>query len=312
MKKCPNCGKVTDSKFCPECGTNLIEVEEIEEKIIEEIEGEDSTETAEITSDEKPIFVGADDVVEVTGVEGAAQEGAVPASNTSENVNTVQPQQVQKTGSSGKKKHIGIIVAVIAVILIAVIGISASNAAKAKKAQEEYYGAIAMMRASAAVMNMRVNGLGFSLKGGIETCKDLINLTNAVWHDSIYEDPDEDTEKYISGTTDFNEALNKLYASSEVTELQSSLQDGIDLIYKEPVPDSLSEAKAAYVKVVTTYKDMVDWCDWPSGSYSTYMSSSQEKYDAFNAAYNEFDMVCPENPETDETDETGETEEAED
>lgn len=29
MKKCPKCGKLTDSKFCPECGEPLAEVEEI-------------------------------------------------------------------------------------------------------------------------------------------------------------------------------------------------------------------------------------------------------------------------------------------
>ena len=29
MKKCPTCGQLTDSKFCPECGTDLSAVEEI-------------------------------------------------------------------------------------------------------------------------------------------------------------------------------------------------------------------------------------------------------------------------------------------
>ena len=29
MKKCPTCGQLTDSKFCPECGTDLAAVEEI-------------------------------------------------------------------------------------------------------------------------------------------------------------------------------------------------------------------------------------------------------------------------------------------
>lgn len=43
MKKCPNCGKITDSKFCPDCGTSLINVNEVDALIIEpENQGSDN------------------------------------------------------------------------------------------------------------------------------------------------------------------------------------------------------------------------------------------------------------------------------
>ena len=60
MKKCPNCGNLTDSKFCPECGTDLNSVPELsdESQKADDKEPEkksDAVENKEITEQAKVV-----------------------------------------------------------------------------------------------------------------------------------------------------------------------------------------------------------------------------------------------------------------
>ena len=130
---------------------------------------------------------------------------------------------------------------------------------------------------------------------GIKSCEQLVNLTNSVWHDAIYDESSKKTRKYLKGSGgDFNKAIDKLYASKKVKKLHTKLHS-VEEEAKDTskIPESLSDIKDKYVAVVIAYQDVVSWCDWPNGSYQTYMQESQPKFDEFNKAYNEFDIVCP-------------------
>lgn len=317
MKKCPNCGKITDRKFCSSCGTSLVDVPEIEEQIAQDIVADVQEDKAVI---EEPVAEGNE--IAESGSELNMEESAGQAPSSAEDLagNEVQKdenktektevaasaggEKKSKQSASGKKKILIAAIAAVAVIVIAIAGITASNAAKEKAAKEAYDNAVLTMRANTGMMNLDVSTLNI-YEDKIDCMEELINLTNKVWRDSIYEEVNDDTYKYIKGTSDFNEAVNNLYYSDEVIEFNNTLSDHLDLIKndKTEIPDSLSDAKAAYVKVLTAYQALVSWCEWPNGSYSTYMEQSQAKYDEFFNAYNEFDILCPEweNPNEGET-----------
>ena len=326
MKKCPNCGKITDRKFCSSCGTSLIEVPEIDEQIekaiVEKVQEDKAVAEDQVV---KNIEVSEGDAE--LKMDGEAEQ--VPSSdedtpsnevkkdegtaNKIEIVASAGDEKKSKQPASGKKKILIAVIAAVAVIVVAVVGISASNAAKAKAAQEAYDNAVLTMRLHTGMMKLDVTGLNI-YEDKIDNMEELINLTNSVWHDSIYEAQEDDTYKYIKGTSGFDEALNNLYADSAVIDFNNQLSDHMDLIKSgttrdlSTVPDSLSDAKTAYVKVFTAYQALVSWCEWPNGSYSTYMEQSQAKYDEFMDAYNEFDVLCPEweNPEdTEDSSSTG-------
>lgn len=326
MKKCPNCGKITDRKFCSSCGTSLIEVPEIDEQVeqdfIKEVQEEKATteesaiENIEVSEENAGLKVeGETEQVPSSGEDATSNEvqKEEDAASKLEIVASVVNEKNSKQPASGKKKILIAAIAAVAVIVVAVVGISASNAAKAKAAQEAYDNAVLTMRANSGMMHLDVTGINL-YEDKIDNMEELINLTNSVWHDSIYETQEDDTYKYIKGTSGFDEALNNLYMDSAVTDFNNQLSDHLELAKSgttrelSTVPDSLSDAKAAYIKVFTAYQALVSWCEWPNGSYSTYMEQSQEKYDEFMDAYNEFDVLCPEweNPEdTDGSSETG-------
>lgn len=329
MKKCPNCGKITDRKFCSSCGTSLIDVPEIDEQmekdIIEEVQ-DDEPVINEAVAEDIVVDEGNTELkmeMETEQIASSAEEFAgnedQKEENTTNKIEVVASSGDEKTSkqpASGKKKILIVAIAAVAVIVLAVVGISASNAAKAKAAQEAYDNAVLTMRTNSSLMNLDVAGYGsyFQDETKVDSMEELINLTNSVWHDSIYELNEDDTYKYIKGTSDFNGALTNLYASTDVVDFNKQLSDHMDLVKTSAdlemanIPDSLSDAKAAYVKVITAYQALVTWCEWPNGSYSTYMEQSQQKYDEFYKAYNEFDVLCPqwENPEdTDDSSNAG-------
>ena len=321
MKKCPTCGELTNSKFCPECGTNLADVEELisngdEAASIIEEEVEKTNDSADVANKNlnQSISESQDDLYEKNDSEESETTNNAqidkPKTEPNAEVLAAQDNNDSKVKAKSKKKIIAI--AVIGLVIIAGLAFFGIKSARDKAAQEAYDNTLLFLRTNSGMMQLDVVSnpiITLAEPDKINCCEQLMNMTNNVWHDSIFEEYDEDTNKYIKGTSDFNEALANLYQAADVVEFNERLKQHLDmaknnlLLGDNPVPESLKAANDAYTKVVIAYQALVDWCDWPNASYSTYMEKSQELYDNFNNAYNEFDMICPqwESPEESES-----------
>lgn len=200
------------------------------------------------------------------------------------------------------KAKLIIIICVVAAVAIAgtVFGVIKHKEAVAQK---QYEDAVITMQGNAAEMYLRTNELMSSTKD-VDSIEDLINLTNAVWHDAIWNESNAKTKKYVKGAKDFNEAVDNLYSSSIVSSFLLDLYETKDNVENEKFdcPEELLSVKDKYDDVVAAFYALVDFAKYPSGSYDTYMESAQEKFDEFNKAYNKFDSACP-NINTDEDNE---------
>ena len=65
---------------------------------------------------------------------------------------------------------------------------------------------------------------------GAQASEDVCNKVQAVWHDSIYDEYSKDTAKYISGTKDFNDALQNLFNDKTIIKKASTIQEKVDSV----------------------------------------------------------------------------------
>ena len=200
------------------------------------------------------------------------------------------------TALKKKKKKTKLIIIII-VIIVALIAGAAFGVVKykEKKAKEKYDNAVNQMRSSALLMNLEVNDT-YGLSEEADTVEELINLTNSVWHDAVFNESSKKTKKYVSGAKDFNEAVDNVYSDSNISEYVSKLTDLRDEFKKKKIdcPNKLLSVKDKYDDMFAAFSALVDYAEYPSGSYNTYMEHAQEKFDEFNTAYSKFDSACPE------------------
>lgn len=137
MKKCPNCGNLTDSKFCPDCGFDLSDVEIFDQK--EEVfvpaavvdADKDNGDAPESTSDVQTIEMVADNKMQEAQIDSAAVEGIAENNEAADKENDLReiPPVVQTPNNENKKstkKKMGLIIGgiIAAIVLIAIVAIS--------------------------------------------------------------------------------------------------------------------------------------------------------------------------------------------
>lgn len=272
--KCSECGREISDKAtaCPHCGAP-VEIES-DEPVKEDNSEEEYTSKTEKTPDDSVV---------------------------------TETNNIMENTDKPKKKSKRILIIVIVAVL-AVVGALGIYMYQKQKAQEEYDLAVTLMRSETGLMEVYVNTIVNT--DDIDSIEDLVNLTNSVWHDAIWEESNSNTKKYVSGANDFNEAIDNLYSDPKVEKFISSIKEVIpDADYLNNVPEELSDVKSKYDDVVATYKTLVDYAEWPTGSYNTYMEQAQEKYNAFNEAYSKFDSSCPALPENKDKDTKEDSEE---
>lgn len=133
---------------------------------------------------------------------------------------------------------------------------------------------------------------------GAGKAEEVCVLTLNVWQDSIYDDSSEETSKYVSGASDFNEAIANVYNDEDTKNKLQDIKDyegyvSDDINRLQSVPSELSKAYDAAVEVNNTFKALASLAENPQGSYTSYSAEKKEKVDNYMTAYNTLEAIIP-------------------
>lgn len=143
-----------------------------------------------------------------------------------------------------------------------------------------------------------LNWLYSSLISGANISESVCVLTCNVWHDAIYENPSDETKKYISGVEDFDEALERVYSDEEIQKQLNEINESKEKCDKyiqnlQSCPEELNKAYDIALQANTAFSILADLALNPTGSYNTYSKEESEKVDAFIDAYTTLRAVIP-------------------
>ena len=185
------------------------------------------------------------------------------------------PQKVEVTSVKLSKKAkaiIGVAFVLIIAICAAILGVSQYQK---EKAAEEY----------ASRLENYANDLqmvSYTMLNGASDAEDCGNLIKKVWYNAIYEEQDDETDKYtkIDGSyvSDFNDALSSLFADSSFSSKIDSIEENRDSVnsymknLKNP-PDEYKEAYEALSKFYDSYIVLTGCATDPTGTLQTYSNN---------------------------------------
>ena len=207
-----------------------------------------------------------------------------------------KPQQVEftsiKMAAKTKKIIIGIIIAII-ICAGGGVGYKIYSDNEAEQFYRESY-------------NEYIDNLGqvqiLMLSGGSDA-ESLCNLTLRVWGNAIYEDKDNETDKYTRPNgyfvSDFNEALGNLYADSAtkdtIDDIENNQASVKELIKKLQNPsEGLDKCYDTVSDLYEAYKTLTDLAINPSGNYSGFSTKKSDAVSKFMSSYEKMDNQIPE------------------
>lgn len=269
MIKCPECGQeISDkAKKCIHCGKVFIEEEVAKEEL-------------------KCIECGAtlNDSDEVCHNCGCPVEES-----------PIKPQEVQvssiKVGNKTKKIIVGVIIA----LVICVAGGIGYKVYSDKKAEENYQNAY-----NTYIDNLEKAQV-LMISGGSDA-ESLCNLTLKVWGNAIYEDRDDETDKYTRPkgyfVDDFNEALANLFADSDTQSTISDIEENQTAVKEimkklQDVPEGLDKCYDTVSDINEAYGRLTDLAISPSGNYSGFSTNKSNAISDFMSAYEKLDTQIP-------------------
>lgn len=133
----------------------------------------------------------------------------------------------------------------------------------------------------------------------------ICNLTSKVWYNAIYEEFDDETDKYTRthyGIADsfinFNEAIGNLYSDEDIIDKVSSIQDNqknVKALIKDlqNPPKDLKDCYDTILNMYDYYKNLTDLAINPTGSLEDYSNSKNDAVDGFMTEYEKLDNIMP-------------------
>ena len=277
--KCSACGEfiVAGSKFCPNCGN----------KITSNFSSRTETESKSEKDSEN--------------LQNEEIENPVPAAETSEDI--ISPEAADELPGSNKpekKKHKKLIFVILIIIILLIVIILAASGSKNSKLQTLETEAAEIKEYNRYVDYL--NAIYDDSYSAAADAEDICVLTANVWYDAIYGDSDEDTEQYVEGADDFNEAIQNVYADEDIQETLDEIEEKQDtLAYYiqalQDCPEELSSAYSAALETYTTFNDLAEFALSPSGNYTTYIESESDKIDDYVSALTTLGALIPEKKE---------------
>lgn len=272
MINCPECGQeISDkAKKCIHCGKVFVE---------------------EVTKEE--IKCGECGAILSETDEMCPNCGCPVEKTTSENI---KPQQVEVTNIKMAAKTKKIIVGVVIAIVLCIVGGVGYKVYSDIKAEQEYQNAY-----NEYIDNLEMAQI-LMITGGSDA-ESLCNLTLRVWGNAIYEERDNETDKYTRPdgwwVSDFNEALANLYSDSStkdtISDIESNQTSVKDLIKKlQNPPEGLDKCYDTVSDLYEAYKTLTDLAISPSGNYSGFSSNKSDAVSDFMSAYEKLDNQIPE------------------
>lgn len=273
MIQCPECGqKISDkAKKCIHCGKVFVE-----EKTVNE----------EIKCSECGIVLAEAD--EICPNCGCPVEKKIREEET-------KPQQVEiariRMAVKTQKIIIGIIIAVI-LCIGGGIGYKIYSDNKAEQIYIEAYNEYIDNLNKAQIL---------MLSGGSDA-ESLCNLTLRVWGNAIYEEKDNETDKYTRPdgyfVSDFNDALANLYLDSDtndtIEDIESNQASVKEIIKKlQNPPEGLDKCYDTISDLYEAYKTLTDLAISPSGNYNGFGTKKSDAVSDFMSAYEKLDNQIP-------------------
>lgn len=190
--------------------------------------------------------------------------------------NTAQTKDIKKTRFDFKSKKI--IIAII-VAVIAIFGIVQFN----KQNTIENYG-------------NNLEKVTSSMLDGASQAETCGNLIREVWYNAIYEERDSQTDPFTRPNgyfvSDFNDALQNLFADESFNEQINSLKDNQTAVQdlmkemKNP-PEKYEETYEVLSELYNSYFNLTNLAINPSGSLQTFSANFNEIDTEFINRYNE-------------------------
>lgn len=209
------------------------------------------------------------------------------------------PQQVEVTSVKITQKTKNMIIGTILLCIVCVIGYKIYSNIKIQKAEQaayeeyinNYNGYLANLKTAQLLM----------ISGGADAEK-LCNLTLKVWRNSIYEERDDDTDKYTRPRgyflDDFNDALSNLFADSETMNMISNIeknQQSVKTIMKQlqSPPEDLEKCYETISDLYEAYNTLTNLAISPTGNYTSYNSNKTDAASDFLSYYEKLDSQIP-------------------
>lgn len=238
--KCPECGEEISDKAvkCPKCGAEF--PVEKPQKVCKEC--------GEVLGDEETV----------------CHKCGCPIENQQEEKQT--PEIKGKKPFS--KKYLVVAIGIVVIIgLIAGVGVKSLNK---KKVIEQQNAEVQEIKEYNQYVGY-LNSVYSEALAGASEAEDVCVLVVNVWQDAIFDDSSDETSKYVSGVSDFNEALERVYADEDIKEKLSSIKDYegyLETNFKnlQSVPSELEKAYDAAVQVNTAFKALAQMAESPTGS----------------------------------------------
>lgn len=147
------------------------------------------------------------------------------------------------------------------------------------------------------------------LDGGSKA-ESLCNLTNKVWYNAIYEEQNDETDKYVTYTLidsiyatvfyhNFEDAINNLYSDEEIINTVSEIEENqkhVKLLIKDlqNPPKDLENCYDTILNMYDYYKNLTDLAISPTGSLEDYSDSKNDAVDGFMTEFEKLDNIMPE------------------